>query len=307
MRPLQTCYDLSRPMKPDNADAVLTSRVSDGSEAIVPGSFDAAPGKWKPSAPTFEAVLPQWPEVDTFFADAALLVVDPPPAITSAEYASAVQQVADIGSKTSASRTEEQTAISQFWADGSGTASPPGHWNQIATDVLSTKRLPLIEQVRTMALLNIAMADAGIGSWKAKYDYDLWRPIDAIHSADLDVNAGTTVDPSWMPLLNTPQFPAYVSGHSSFSGAASAVLTGLLGANFSFRSRQDTETGWKPIDASAHAETTDRAFSSFAHAAEEAGLSRIYGGIHYSFDNIQGLALGERVGNRIVMEALKKL
>ena len=289
------------------ADSVLASRAMDGSSIEKLGSFENGPGKWKPSAPTFEAVLPQWPNVLPFVSDESILKISSPPSLASAEYASAVQEVANLGSKTSTTRTPEQTAIAQFWADGSGTASPPGHWNQIASDVIATRNLSLIEQVRTMALLNIAMADAGIGSWKAKYDYDLWRPVDAIRGADLDVNPATSVDPNWTPLVNTPSFPTYVSGHSAFSSAASAVLTRLFGANASFRSQKDIPSGWKPLETLPDAATTDRAFASFAEAAEEAGVSRIYGGIHFSFDNRQGLSLGERVGKRVVETALKKL
>lgn len=93
------------------------------------------------------------------------------------------QSMMKLGRLDSIERTAEQSEIAIFWADGGGTATPPGHWNRIATDVISQQQLPLSESARTMALLNLALADAGIASWDAKYAYDLWRPIDAIRKA----------------------------------------------------------------------------------------------------------------------------
>ena len=149
------------------------------------------------------------------------------------------------------------------------------------------------------------MADAGIASWKAKYDYELWRPIDAIQNADVDSNPATQADPTWKPLIVTPPFPAYVSGHSSFSSAASAVLTGLLGPSVSFVSQSDTVSEWRLV-SSTEPSPKVRTFTGFAQAAEEAGLSRIYGGIHFNFDNTQGLKLGNDIGNFVSNNALKE-
>jgi membrane-associated phospholipid phosphatase len=164
--------------------------------------------------------------------------------------------------------------------------------------------MSLIEELRTMALVNIAMADSGIASWKVKYDYDLWRPIDAIRGADVDSNPATNLDSNWTPLINTPPFPAYVSGHSTFSSAASAVLTSLFGPNVSFASQADTAAGWLPVATERSPKV--RTFNSFGQAAEEAGLSRIYGGIHFNFDNTEGAELGAGIGYHVVSNALKK-
>jgi len=153
----------------------------------------------------------------------------------------------------------------------------------------------LLETARTLALLNIAMADAGIASWEAKYHYDVWRPADAIRQADQDGNAETQGDPTWIPLLKTPPFPAYTSGHSTFSGAASTVLTHLFGSDVPFESTSDGHLAaeQRPLDP---AQIVTRRFNSFEAAAEEAGLSRIYGWIHFYFDNTAGILLGDRVG-----------
>ena len=286
------------------ADAMLARRANDGSSVTLHPQFGSSPGEWKPLAPVFEAVLPQWPNVSPFVAAASGFPVEPPPALTSSAYAQAVDEVMRLGSINSTQRTSDQTEIAKFWADGSGTASPPGHWNQITSDVLATKQMSLIEELRTMALVNIAMADSGIASWKAKYDHNLWRPIDAIRGADVDSNPATNLDSNWTPLINTPPFPAYVSGHSTFSSAASAVLTSLFGPNVSFASQADTAAGWLPVAAERSPKV--RTFNSFGQAAEEAGLSRIYGGIHFNFDNTEGAELGSGIGSYVVNNALKK-
>lgn len=283
---------------------MLARRANDGSSVTLHPQFGSSPGEWKPLAPVFEAVLPQWPNVSPFVAAASGFPVEPPPALTSSAYAQAVDEVMRLGSINSTQRTSDQTEIAKFWADGSGTASPPGHWNQITSDVLATKQMSLIEELRTMALVNIAMADSGIASWKAKYDHNLWRPIDAIRGADVDSNPATNLDSNWTPLINTPPFPAYVSGHSTFSSAASAVLTNLFGPNVSFASQADTAAGWLPVAAERSPKV--RTFNSFGQAAEEAGLSRIYGGIHFNFDNTEGAELGANIGQYIANNALKK-
>jgi hypothetical protein len=167
------------------------------------------------------------------------------------------------------------------------------------------KQLSLIEQIRAMALINLAMADGGIASWKAKYDYELWRPIDAIQNGDVDSNPATQADPTWKPLIVTPPFPAYVSGHSTFSSAASAVLTRLFGTSVSFASQSDSASGWRLV-SSTEPSPKVRTYTGFNQAAEEAGMSRIYGGIHFNFDNTHGMALGAEIGNFVANNALKK-
>ena len=286
------------------ADSVLANRLNDGSSVTKHLQYGTSPGEWHPTAPVFEAVLPQWPAVTPFVSPTSIFQVEPPPTLNSTAYAQAVDEVMRLGGTSSTLRTEDQTAIARFWADGSGTASPPGHWNQITSDILATKQMSLIEQIRAMALINFAMADAGIASWKTKYDYELWRPVDAIQNADVDSNSATSPDRNWTPLIVTPPFPSYVSGHSTFSSAASAVLTRLFGPSANFTSQSDTASGWLPV--STEASPKERTFSSFAQAADEAGLSRIYGGIHFNFDNTQGQKLGTDIGTYVSDNALKK-
>ncbi len=284
--------------------AILADRINDGAKGISTYAPTTEVGKWRRTFPDYlPPLLSQWPKVKPF----ALTSGDefrpaPPPAVGSPEYAAAVDEAMRLGGFQSSQRTAEQTQIALFWADGGGTATPPGHWNSIAADVTLKEGTSLLETARTFALINIAMADAGIASWDAKYHYDLWRPIDAIRQADQDGNAGTLGDTAWIPLLKTPPFPTYTSGHSTFSGAASAVLTSLYGDHVVFDSQSDGHLAaeQRPLDPS---QIVTRHFTSFNQAAEEAGLSRIYGGIHFNFDDTAGRSLGDRVG-RAVLERL---
>ena len=287
--------------------AILADRVNDGAKASPTYFPTTEAGKWRRTFPDFlPPLLAQWPKVRPFaLASGNEFRPAPPPAIGSPEYATAVDEAMRLGGFQSSQRTPEQTEIALFWADGGGTATPPGHWNRIATDVTLNQRTGLLETARTFALLNIAMADAGIASWDAKYHYDLWRPIDAIRQADQDGNSGTLGDSSWIPLLKTPPFSAYTSGHSTFSGAASTVLTSLFGNSIAFDSQSDGHLAaeQRPLDPS---QIVTRHFDSFNQAAEEAGLSRIYGGIHFGFDNSAGLNLGAQVGTAAIARLLRE-
>ena len=287
--------------------AILADRANDGARSSPTYVPTTEVGKWRRTFPDFlPPLLAQWPNVRPFaLASGNEFRPAPPPSVGSSEYAAAVDEAMRMGGFQSSERTPEQTEIALFWADGGGTATPPGHWNSIATDVTLSQGIDVLETARTFALLNITMADAGIASWDAKYHYDVWRPIDAIRQADQDGNAETDVDSSWIPLLKTPPFPAYTSGHSTFSGAASAVLTSLFGSNFAFKSQSDGHLAaeQRPLDP---AQIVTRHFASFNAAAEEAGLSRIYGGIHYRFDNSAGLTLGDLVGKAAVERLLRE-
>ena len=215
-----------------------------------------------------------------------------PPRLTDAEYTTAFHEVKELGAANSKTRTRDQTEIARFWADGAGTCTPPGHWNQIAQTVARKKHTNLVENARLFALLNIALADAGILCWDCKYKLGFWRPVTGIHHADQDGNPNTQADAAWKPLLDTPPFPSYTSGHSTFSGAAAAVLADVFGDNISFQTTSDGLPG------------VTRSFKSFWAAAEEAGQSRIYGGIHWQFDNTEGLALGKTLARLVCRDYL---
>lgn len=280
------------------ADAVLNGRTNDGSSQASTYSYVSSAGDWNRTGPDFlPPLLPFWGTVKPFavenveeFRPAA------PPDLNSAEYAACVDELLRLGSIDSRERTTDQTEIAVFWADGGGTATPPGHWNKIATDLSLATGQSTLERARTLALLNLSLADAGISAWDTKFAYNFWRPIDAIRLADNDGNDLTVSDSTWQPLLRTPPFPTYTSGHSSFSGAGASVLTSIFGENVAFATRSDGHTGLtqRPL-----ATITTRHFDSLWEAAEEAGASRIYGGIHFSFDNTAGLQSGDAIGNYV--------
>jgi hypothetical protein len=271
----------------DCATQMLALRLGDGWDATVPYTPGTDPGDWQPTPAGFApALLPQWGQVTPFaMLSGSQFSPDEIPALTSAEYAAAFAEVKELGELDSATRTDDQRNIALFWANGAGTATPSGHLNMIAHVVAEAEGNTLSENARLFAALNVAMADAAIMAWDAKFGTDFWRPVTAIRAADTDGNPDTVADSEWTPLISTPPFPTYVSGHSSFSGAAAAVLQAFFG-------RDDIAFTL----ASENPAVPDRSFTSFSHAAEESALSRLYGGIHWNFDNNDGLTAGLAVG-----------
>jgi hypothetical protein len=274
----------------DVAEKMMSWRKGDGVARRSNYAPRTIPGCWQPTLPGREAaLLPQWPQVLCFAMKRGDQFRPPaPPELTSREYTTAFDEVKALGSVASKMRTAEQTEIARFWADGAGTATPPGHWNRIAQGVALSRGNTLSENARLFALLNIALADAAITAWDAKFAHDFWRPIEAIRRADEDGNPETLRDPGWLPLLPTPPFPSYTSGHSTFSAAAAAILELYCGTD-----------AWRFTTDSEGLPEVTRTFPGFRAAAAEAGKSRIYGGIHYEFDNAWGLASGRAVGEYV--------
>jgi membrane-associated phospholipid phosphatase len=279
------------------ADQILASRQNDGSNVVLPPYLGKPePGQWRPTPPGFAPGLaPQWPKVKPFaMTDSDQFRPVAPPALTSAQYTAAFNEVKELGSATSGKRTADQTAIALFWANGAGTATPPGHLNIMAQIAANQHGNSLEENARLFALLNIGMADAAISCWDAKYVFNYWRPVTGIREAANDGNGETVADPTWTPLIATPPFPGYTSGHSTFSGVTAAVLTSFFGTN-------DVSFTLPSEDPSVGA----RSFTSFSQAAAESAVSRLYGGIHWSFDNIVGLTAGTALGQYVVANFLK--
>jgi hypothetical protein len=279
------------------AQQILAWRANDGSvpdpnaPPYVPGTD---PGDWQPTPPAnLPALAPQWPYVTPFaMTSGSQFRPAAPPALDSAEYAAAFNEVKDLGRVNSLTRTDEQTQIARFWNDGLGTAFAMGYWNRIAAQAATDQGLSLVQDAHVFALLNIAEADAHIACWDAKYTYNLWRPVTAIRAADTDGNPATEADATWTPLLVTPNFPSYMSAHSTLSAAAAEVLTALFGADYHFT-------------VGAESVPYTRSFDSFDAAAAEAGQSRIYGGIHYQFDNQAAQASGHAVGQFVAANFLR--
>jgi hypothetical protein len=276
------------------ARQILDWRSTDGSAATVTYTPGTDPGDWQPTPPAnLPTLAPQWPYVTPFaMTSGSQFRPAPPPALDSAAYAAAFNEVKSLGRADSTTRTDEQTQIARFWNDALGTAFAMGYWNRVADQAGAGQGLSLVQDARVLALLNIAEADAHIACWDAKYTYNLWRPVTAIRAADTDDNPATEADAIWTPLLVTPNFPSYTSAHSTLSAAAAEVLTALFGADYHF-------------SVGAESVPYTRSFASFDAAAAEAGQSRIYGGIHYQFDNQAAQASGHAVGRFVVGNFLR--
>ncbi len=268
------------------ADHIIAWSLDDGGAVIVNMGFPLdypapdGPADWVPTGPIRQQqmpLLPEWGQNRTFaMPDGGSCPLPPPPDYSedpaSAFYAEA-QEVYD----TTSTLTDDQIRIARFWADDPMLSqTPPGHWIVIALAQLEAEGAGIDRQVEVMARLGIAVADAFIGNWRTKYDYNLLRPVTYIRRV---------IDPGWTPLLITPPFPEYPSGHSTQSGAAAEVLTTLFGQDHAFEDAAHVDDGMPA-----------RSFPSFWAAAEEAGLSRLYGGIHFRSAIEKGLDQGRCVG-----------
>jgi hypothetical protein len=225
-------------------------------------------------------LLPGWGTNRPFAMPDALACALPPPPDYSEEPGSAFHAEAMEVYETVKNLTDEQRLIARFWSDDPMLSpTPPGHWISIAMQILQEQGAPADRRAEVLALLGMGMADAFVACWQSKYQYDLLRPVTYIRRV---------IDKRWEPILITPPFPEYPSGHSTQSGAAQAVLTHLFGDNFAFVDRTHVDDG-----------LPERSFPSFRAAAEEAGISRLYGGIHFRAAIEQGLAQGECVATHI--------
>jgi hypothetical protein len=261
---------------------IIEWSLTDGGAAIANLGFPVdyelpkGEGKWVPTsfiglqqAP----LLPEWGSNRPFAMPSGSTCALPPPPEYSTDPASDFYKEALEVYETGNSVTDEQRAIARFWSDDPMlSTTPPGHWMSIALQVLDATDASIEESVDLLARLGIVAADAFIGCWDAKYHYNLVRPITYIRQH---------IDPKWEPVLNTPPFPEYPSGHSTASSAAATVFTAFLGDDFAF---EDTTGGKDGL--------SKRTFSSFEAAAEEAGISRLYGGIHFRAAIESGLDQG---------------
>ena len=268
------------------ADHVVAWAQTDGGAVIenlgFPEVYTLAngPSNWVPTSPIRLQqlpLLPNWGKNRTFAVPTGTTCDLPAPTDYSEDPASAFYAEAQEVFDTTKNLTPEQKAIARFWSDDAMLSStPPGHWISIALQISNRDHQPIEQTVDVLARLGVSTADAFISAWNTKYQYDLLRPVTYIRR---------TMDPKWESMLTTPPFPEYPSGHSAQSGAAAAVLTGLFGENFAFED-----------DAHADDGLPARSFPSFWAAAEEAGLSRLYGGIHFRDAIENGLDQGRCVG-----------
>jgi hypothetical protein len=220
-----------------------------------------------------------------------------PPSLTSAQYARDFNETKLMGRQTSMARSSDQTVYSWFWATATGTSYD---WNSVALSLLegrgengdeqddSRGSSTLLRSARVLATLNIAIADAVIGCWDAKYTYNFWRPITAIRETADDGNPATTPDPTWTPLITAPAHPEYPSAHSCLSGAATMALAHEFGEHTHFDMTTDLLLG----------ET--RSYQSFTDALEEVKNARVFAGIHFRTSCEDGAMLGKQVAQYVL-------
>jgi hypothetical protein len=315
----------------DAASAILAARASDGSQHSEPrigaDYFPGdAPGEWRPDPISQHplALGARWGEVAPFALESAAQFRAPaPPALTSTLYAVAFDEVKSLGGDglaTPTVRSAEGTFVGVYWAyDGMPSlCAPPRLYNQIAVTIADQMSSDVVELARLLALVNVGLADAGIAIWESKYYYKLWRPVTGIREADAgtgptgagDGNPATIADPSFTPLGApasnltgpnfTPPFPAYPSGHAGFGGALFQILRRFYGTDeISFAFVSDEFNGVTRDHEGRIRPRRERHFSTLSEAEEENGQSRIYLGIHWSFDKSEGIAQGRQVADRV--------
>ena len=244
-------------------------------------------GLWSPTLPGYlEPLQPYWGQNRPILLDSGAECAPPPPPAYSTDPNSPMYQEAKELYDTVRNLTPEQRDIALFWSDDPNlTATPPGHSIALATQVLRDENASLTLAAETLARVGIAVSDAFIACWNVKYEYNRIRPIEYVQKV---------IDPNWNnpastdPVI-TPPFPEYPSGHSTEIGAAAAVLTGLFGDSYLLVDRTQERLGFAP-----------RVYPSFDAAAQEAAMSRLYGGIHFRSANEAGLAQGRCIGSKVL-------
>jgi PAP2 superfamily protein len=327
------------------ATAILALRANDGSahdEPLYGIGYDPDPalGKWRkdPISNIPLALGADWSEMVAPFVlqSADQFPAPPPPALGSAEFATAFNEVKRLGGcgndaaacatdtgagfPTPTARTPEQTTIGIYWGyDGTpGLGTPPRLYNQIAVKIAEQMRSDAVELARLLALINVAMADAGLASWATKYDDEFARPITAIREGSSYGNPEIQENRDWTPLGApasnkigpnfTPPFPACTSGHATFGAALFQTLRNFYRTDrIAFTFVSDEFNGETLDNTGNPRPLISRSFRSLSQAEEENGQSRIYLGIHWAFDKTFGIAQGRRVANYVFENAFSRL
>ena len=265
---------------------LLSIRANDGS-AATPAPFMAGtqPGDYRPTPPSFAApVFTGWSKVQPLVLDSASQFrPDAPPVVTSQAYATALNEVKSLGQNSSTTRTADETVAAMFWAGPIWNT-----WNEIADKAALAHHTNLETTARMFAILNLTFADSVIAFYDAKYHYHVWRPITAIRLGDSIGNTAIAGDPSWTPPATTPADPSYPGAHSVISEAGATVLSAFFTKDDQVLVTPDVMPG------------TVRVFNRYQAVATEAGLSRIFAGVHTRLDHESGLALGRDIAQFVL-------
>jgi hypothetical protein len=261
------------------SEQILAARAKDGANAP-----DAYRPKTKPGVyvPTVAMVGSSWPDMTPFVLARPSQFRPPPPiALESAEWAADYNEIMDYGGKTSAKRSPQQTETARFWL----MVGPPAY-HPLPRQLISAKQMSVIDSARLMALFSVALTDAYVAVFEAKYHYEFWRPVTAIRNGDADGNAATTMEASWQPIDVTPVHPEYPCAHCIESGAAVAVIEAVLG------SAEIPEVAM----TSATAPGVTRRWTNLDAFAGEIASARIWAGFHYRFSTRVGSDMGRKIG-----------
>src|SRR5437899_5869962 len=276
------------------ARAMLTARLNDGRFGHSPTPYPVAPGIWRPTPPNYANDPAPWVgNVRPFLVPSAeMLRTDGPNALTSAAYVEDFNEVKDLGSLYSTTRTPDQTDAAIFWQDHAHAL-----FNRIFRALAASLNLNIVDSARLFAMENLAAADASIGCWNDKYYWQFWRPITAIREADTDGNPDTQADPTWLPLFDpatpgchppllvTPPFPDHPSGHTCNTGAFVHTLQNFFG------------TDKIAVTAFSNKSCTTRSFERFSDVLSEVIDARVWSGIHFRTADTQGAVLGHKVAH----------
>jgi hypothetical protein len=273
------------------ANAILALRADDGSSVAPVYTPGIKPGDWRPTPLDFTpAFRPGLGRIVTFgIENGAQFRLGPPPALHSRRYARDYNEVKKVGHVNSAERPRNRADAARFYG-----VTDTELYFMAASQVSAAQRKTLSENARIFALLSIAIADGAIACFDSKYFYNFWRPITAIRAGAADNNPKTDPDLKWLPLVPTPPFPSYPSGHATFGASARRVLEELFGA----RGHSITLTNPLIPDVTLH-------YTSWKQIADDINEGRIYGGVHYRFDQEAGASLGKRVGAYILQHKLR--
>ena len=277
------------------AAMMIALRANDGSspsQFYLPTSSD--PGQWQltPSCPSAGGLFLHWRSVIPFgIKSSQQFRSEPPPALRSHRYARSYNEVIDVGDASSTQRTQHQSDVARFYA----LVLAVGTWNPAANQVASAKGNSLSENARAFALLNMAISDALVSVMETKYHYNFWRPETAIRAGEADGNPETTFLGSFVPFITTPCFPGYPSAHASASYAAREIAERIFGA-----------AGHSIVLASPAVTGVTLGYDNFRQITADIDDARVYGGIHFRFDQTAGARQGLRIGEYVYKHKLRR-
>ncbi len=276
---------------------MLEKRSNDGwSVTPPPYVLPLTPGNWQPTPPALTpAGFAHYPAVLPFaITSNAQFEPHPPPVLTSTEYTTDFNEVKEIGSATSTTRTADQTQVARLWANVNTPTTVFFVWNNVARTVAISRNNTTAENARLFALMNIAFHDSLQTTFTSKFVHGLWRPVTAIRRADEDGNPNTEQDVNWSSLIGNPPYPTYAGNHAAIGTSQSTILALFFG-------RDDIrfEHTWDGAGGAM------RSYPGFTAMANEEERSRVYGGIHFTFDQTAGQSAGRNVANYVFLNYMR--